>query len=1074
MSEPIAMPSDSASRAGRRPFVGRARELDELRAALDQTAEGRGSLVLLSGEAGIGKTRLLQELVREARDRGLRVATGRCWEGGGAPAYWPWIQAVRALGGDAEGLAAGAGESVDPETARFRLFDSVAEFLVETAAGRPLLVVLDDIHAADTASLVMLRFVSESAAGAPVVLVGSYREREAQLHERPESFAELVREATRIPLRGLNVDEVEAYLAGVAGGGPDRALAERLHTFTGGNPFFLGEVVRLVGPDGLRDGDTRIPEEVRTLLRRRMADLSPDAVETLRLAAVVGRDFNLRVLERTGRLEVARLLEVLDEAGDAGVITENPAVPRQYGFVHELIRETLYEDLSPAERLDLHGRIGAVLEDLYRNDLDPHLSEIAHHLSLAAPLGDVSAAIDYLVRAGDRSAALLAYEEASGHYERALGLLGSGGQVPLERRSDMLLRLGDARWRAGDSRAARTSFEEAADLARRLGDGERLARAALGYVVGLGGSLLFARFEVGASALGLLEDALAALPEEDSPLRAQVLARLAVEIPPSTEDERRLRLSTEAIQMSRRLDDPEALAIALHARHWALGAPELVGDRIANSEEILALAADLGDQELAFLARNARVSCFLELCDGPGFDAEIVAMAQLAERIRQPFYRWHVVCLRVIRAELDGRFEDAERLAREALQIARLRRSEYAAYVYEHAQLVSIRWAQGRLAEYWPEVADHSEAWSWVPRWRDALAAAERGDHGAAAVEVARHAGRFEEIPRDLFWPLRLCSLAEAAITADDAEAAGRLYELLRPFDDRNTIALTQVPLGPVALRLGRLAAMLGRWDEADDHFETALRQCDLLGARSFRARVLEEHGRTLEAGARAGDRERAVKVLDEARRLRADFGLEAALPEQPDARFVRDGELWTIAYDGTTTQLRDTKGLRHIATLLAAPGAEVHVLELVAVAEGSANGAAPAGEDLRRGRPSDLGPLIDPHAREEYRRRLEDLREELEEARGFADEERAARVEEEIDALVTELARATGLGGRDRPQGSPSERARVNVTKAIRTAIKLIERQSPALGEHLTASIQTGRFCSYAPPGEAPPRWVT
>jgi hypothetical protein len=1074
MADRAAIPRESASRAGRRPFVGRARELDELRTALDQTADGHGSLFLLSGEPGIGKTRLMQELVHEARERGWRVATGRCWEGGGAPAYWPWIQAVRALGGDAEGLAAGAGESVDPETARFRLFASVAEFLVETATGRPLLLVLDDLHAADTASLVMLRFVSESAAGASIVLVGSYRERDAQLHERPESFAELVRGATRIPLRGLSVDEVEAYLAGASAASADRALAERLHMLTGGNPFFLGEVVRLVGPDGLPDGDARIPEEVRTLLRRRMADLSSDAIETLRVAAVVGRDFNLRVLERTGRLDVARLLEVLGEAGDAGVITENPAVPRQYGFVHELIRETLYEDLSPAERLQLHGRIGAVLEDLYRNDLDPHLSEIAHHLSLAAPLGDVSPAIDYLVRAGDRAAAVLAYEEASGHYSRALGLLGAGEDASLERRCDLLLRLADARWRAGDTRAARTSFEEAADLARRLGDGERLARAALGYVVGLGGFLLFARFDVGASALGLLEDALAALPDEDSPLRAQVLARLAVEISPSTEGERRLRLSTEAVEMSRRLGDAEALAISLHARHSALGAPEMIDDRLANADEMLALAAELADPELAFLARNARVHCLLELGDGPGFDAETAAMVDLAERMRQPFYRWHGVCLRVIRAVLDGRFDDAERLAEEALRIARLRESEYAAYVYDHADLVAIRWAQGRLAEYWPQVAHHGEAFAWVPRWRDAIAAAESGDRSAAALEIARHGGRVEDIPRDAFWLLRLSSLADAAIVAGDERTAESLYELLRPFGDRNAIALTQVPFGPVALRLGALAALLERWEDVDGHFETALASCERLGARSSRARVLAEYGRALEARARPGDRDHAAKLLEEASRLRADLGLEAGAAEQPVERFTRDGELWTIAYAGTTTQLRDTKGLRHIATLLASPGTEVHVLELVAVVEGSANGAAPAGEDLQRGRPADLGPVIDPQAREEYRQRLEDLREELEEARGFADDERAARVEEEIDALVTELARATGLGGRDRPQGSPSERARVNVTKAIRTAIKQIERQSPALGEHLTASIQTGRFCSYAPPGEAPPRWVT
>jgi hypothetical protein len=1053
----------SPQRASGRPLVGRSTELEELRAALDETAGGRGALFLLSGEPGIGKTRLMQELAREAGERGWRLAAGRCWEEGGAPAYWPWIQAVRALGGDFERLAAATGESVDPQTARFRLFDSVAQFLVETANARPLVVLLDDLHAADAASLVMLRFVSDAVADAPVLIAGAYREREAHLHERPESFAELTRVATRVSLQGLSVDEVEAYLAGATGAEPARALVARLHVLTGGNPFFLGEVARVVA----HDPTGRVPEEIRTLLRRRMADLPDDAVEALHVAAVVGREFNLRVLERTTPLGVGRLLDVLAEAEDAGVIAEDPAVPRRYMFVHELVRETLYDDLGAAKRLELHRTLGAVLEDLYRNDLDPHLSEIAHHLALAAPVGDVSAAVGYLVRAGDRAASLVAYEEAAAHYQRALGLLGAAEASSRELRGELLVRLGDAHWRAGDTQAARASFEEAAELGRRLGDGEMLARAAEGYVIGLGGFLLFARFEAGATGIGLLEEALAALPPEDTLLRVRVLARLAVELYSSNEVERRLDLSTEAIEMARRLGDSEALVTALHARHWALGAPEMIGGRLENTEEMLAVAAELGDQELAFLAHNSRLHCFLELCDGLRLDTEIAAMVGLAERIHQPFYRWHGVCLQVIRATLDGRFDDAERLALEALRIARLRHSEYAAYVYEHAQLVAIRWAQGRLDEYWPEVAHHGERYLWIPRWRDALAAAERGDRGAAASELARHAGHgFADIPRDGFWLIRLSSLADACVLIGDREAAERLYELLLPFEDRNAVALTQVPFGPVALRLAKLAELLELPDAAEGHFEAALDRCELLGARAVRARVLLEYARALQARAAEGDAGRAAELLAEARRLGEDLCLALRVPEgesvETEARFVREGEFWTIAYAGATMRLRDVKGLAYIATLLAAPGLDVHVLELVA---GGGDGKALDGDELH---------ALDPQAKEEYRARLEDLRGELEEARAFADDERAARLEEEIDALVGELARAAGLGGRDRPSSSPAERARVNVTKAIRTAIKLIERESQPLADHLGAAVRTGRFCSYAPPGEAPPRWVT
>ena len=1040
----------------------------------------------------------MQELAREAGELGWQVVGGRCWEEGGAPAYWPWIQAVRSLGGDFERLAPGAGGSVDPETVRFRLFDAAARFLVDAAGTRPLVIVLDDLHAADAASLVLLRFVSEAVAEAPVLLVGSYRERDARTPEHLEAFAELARVATRISLHGLSVSDVEAYIAGVTGEGTPRSLATHLHVLTGGNPFFLGEVVRLVADEGeAADGSGaypvgRVPEEVRTLLRRRLDDLSPEAVGALRVAAVVGREFHLRVLERTSGLGVVPLLGLLAEATDAGVVSEDPAIPRRYAFVHELVRETLYEDTAPAERLELHRTIGAVLEELYQNDLDPHLSEIANHLAMAAPVGDMSAAIGYLLRAGARAADLFAYEEAGLHYERALGLLGAAEDASQERRCELLLRLGDARWRSGDTRAARVAFEEAADLARRLGDGEMLARAALGYVVGLGGFLLFARFEAGTSGVGMLEEALAALSEEDSPLRARLLARLAVEMYSSSEVERRLELSCEAVEMSRRLDDAEALVTALHARNWALGAPEMVSERLENADEMLAVAADTGNQELAFLAHNSRFHCFLELCDGMAIDAEIEAMTDLADRIHQPFYRWHGVCLQVIRATLDGRFEDAERLARRALDIARLRHSEYAAYVYAYAQMVAIRWAQGRLDEYWPEIADHGERFLWIPRWRDAMAAAERGDRSAAALEIARHAGRdLADLERDGLWLLRLCSLADACVIVADHRHARRLYELLRPFANRNAVALTQQPLGPVALRLANLASLLERWDDAERHFEVALARCDLLGARAMRARVLVDYGRALLARRGDGDEERAAGLLEDARRLSEDLDLPGVLRrvgglalEAPprertrgDARFSRDGEFWTIAYEGKTMRLRDVKGLRYIALLLAAPGADLHVLELVAAAGGSPARPKPAGladDQLRSSRPAGLDPLLDSRAREEYRSRLEELRADLEQAQQFHDDERAALVEQEIDALVEELARAAGLGGRDRPSSSPAERARVSVTKAIRTAIKLTEPESPALAEHLTASVRTGRFCSYAPPGEAPPRWAT
>ena len=326
-------------------------------------------------------------------------------------------------------------------------------------------------------------------------------------------------------------------------------------------------------------------------------------------------------------------------------------------------------------------------------------------------------------------------------------------------------------------------------------------------------------------------------------------------------------------------------------------------------------------------------------------------------------------------------------------------------------------------------------------------------------------------------------------MTVGDKRRGRRIYELLQPFSDRNATALTQLPFGPVALRLAKLAALLERREEAEAYFEIALERCELLGARSVRARVLLDYALALREEGRVDDAERAAAMLAEARRLSQDLGLEGLLrriealgpsrepPTAHEARFVREGEFWTIAYEGTTMRLRDLKGLHYLAPLLAAPGRELHVLELVAK-DGAPAGAGANGlreDGLHAARPADLDPLLDARAKEAYRSRIEELRGELEEARRFNDEERAAAVEEELDALVREIARATGLHGRSRPSSaSPAERARVNVTKAIRTAIKLTERESPALAEHLNAAVRTGRFCSYAPPGQAPPRWRT
>jgi len=1067
----------SAGRSGAstRPFVGRRTELRLLHDAMQEAASGRGGVLLVTGEAGIGKTRLMQEVAGWAAEEGWRVLVGRCWEEGGAPAYWPWIQVVREAGGDFEQLPGTAGTpvSVDPEGRRFALFDSATRFLIDGARRQPLLLQLDDLHAADAPSLLLLRFLGEAIADAPILVVGSYREGERRVRELADSFAGLARVARRVSLRGLNAEEVEAYLEGL-GGSP--AAAARLHAITGGNPFFLGEIVGLLERDGSLDEHDaptlRVPEEVRALIRRRVSQMSPEATDVLRLAAVIGRSFDLRTLELAGDLGPRGLLDLLAEGIDAGALADQRPLAGQFTFVHELVRETLYEDLPPGRRLEIHLRIARAIEEQHRGDPDPRLEEIAHHLALAAPLGETLEAVDYLTRAGDRASALLAYEEAATHYERALRLLATVAQAPADRRCALLLRSGDALWRAGELRRASASFDEAITAARLLQAPETFAEAALGYVIASGGFLLAARVAAGARGIGLLEEALAALPRSDSRLRANVLAHLVMEMVFSHDVDRRLALSREAIEMARRLGDAEALVTAFHCSHWAVGAPDMIDDRLANTREMLELAMQSGDDGIAFLAHNARFHCFMELGDAQQMARETEAMSQLAERSRQPVYRWHVDCVRVVRATLDGRFDEAERFADSALGHGMVRHNEYADFIFRFAQMVAIRWAQGRFDEVSEAVREHVARFPWIPHWRQALAAAELGDTRTARMELERCARRdFAELPRDGLWILHLCSLAEACTLLADAPRAERLYELLFPFADRHAVSVTQQPFGPVALRLGMLATTLERWDEAERHFAAALEQCSDVGARAVSARVLYEHAKMLVA--RGGDDARASALLDAAAGLCDELGIRAVSERVtalagvvgetslPDAAFRREGDIWTIAFAGETVRMRDAKGLRYIAMLLAAPGSEIHAGDLV----GAVEGVGPA--------PSAREPVLDAAAKDAYRRRLQDLGEDLEQARDWGDPERVVRIELEIEALTGELARAAGLGGRDRELASPAERARVSVTKAIRTTIRAIDNHCPPLGAHLAASIHTGRFCSYAPPGEAPPDWA-
>src|SRR5215216_3316427 len=494
-------------------FVGRERELEPLREAVDAALAGRGSLQLLLGEPGIGKTRAAEEVATYARVSGARVYWGRCREDEGAPAYWPWVQAIRSYARDADPVAlawqlgAGAAEvaqlipevaekldiepakGTDSEEARFRLFDSVTSLLLAAARDRPIMIVLDDLHWADEPSLLLLRFAARELGSSGLLILGTYRDVElGRHHPLARVLGEIsgLEGSARLPLKGLSVGAVERYIEMTAGAPAPAGLARAVHEQTDGNPFFVGEVVRLLASEGkLTAGgsvaDLQIPQGVREVVGRRLDRLSEETNEGLRIAAVIGRDFEGELVERVAEHEPESLMKSAQEAIAERLVSD--LGDGRYSFAHALVRDTLYEELSPPKRSALHERAGLAIEEICGGNVDERLGELAHHFLEAAPRGDLAKGIDYAQRAGEQDMEQLAYEDAVDVYGRALEVLELMDQPDEALRCSLLLSLGGAQAKSARVADAREAFERAAESARRLDDTDSLVGAAIGIAM---------------------------------------------------------------------------------------------------------------------------------------------------------------------------------------------------------------------------------------------------------------------------------------------------------------------------------------------------------------------------------------------------------------------------------------------------------------------------------------------------------------------------------------------------------------------------------------------------------------
>jgi DNA-binding SARP family transcriptional activator len=890
----------------KRAFVGREPELAELMAGLDDAFAGHGRLFLLQGEPGIGKSRLAEELMSLAHARGARVLVGRCWEAGGAPAYWPWTQSLRAQVRSADPVAArrqlGAGaaevaqiipelrdlfsglpaaKSTESEAARFRLFDSTATFLRNVSADHVLVLALDDLHAADEPSLLLLRYVASVLNDSRILIIGTFRDLDPPVQDPLEStLAELSREQVtrRIQLSGLSRQEVGELAELTASTAPSKQLVADLYAETEGNPLFVSEIVRLLAAEGrlASDGSVgiSIPESIREVIGRRLRRLSGECRRVLSLASVFGREFGLVALERVADYTgIDKLLSVLDEAMAGRVIEEVPGVLGRLRFGHALTRDTLYEEIPATHRARLHLRVAEVLEALYAGNPDAHLAELAHHFFLAVPAAAAGKATEYAERAGDHAARRLAYEEAVRLYRTGLVALEVEGTVDESRRCELLIALGDAQAAAGEGAASKETFVQALEIARRLKAPEQLTRAALGY----SGRFAWGRPGGDTRLVPFLEEALAGVGEADTELRARLLARLACALRENLSPERCEPLSREAVEIARRLGDPATLVYTLMGHRLVVWAPDNVEELLEIASEITSFADEAGQPERAADARLLKLEGHLIRGDVRGVRAELDAAARLAAETRRPSTHWHVEVHRGELALLEGRFADAERHIAEMVRLGE--QAEIANVVsYASAQTFALRWCVGGLGE---TAGDEPRAEelpsSAVSRCLLAVLDLELGhEEEARGALAALAADDFAAVPRDEDWMLALALLVEVAAGVGDVESAAVLYRLLEPYGGLVVVSPHQFGTGSAARSLGVAATSGGRFDHAERHFEDALSMNGRIGARPWLARTQEDYARMLLIRRAPGDPERAVELIDQALSAYRELGMES------------------------------------------------------------------------------------------------------------------------------------------------------------------------------------------------------